>query len=447
MDTVTAMSLTFANDNPSRPALAGQTAMRWGLRAGVVLVALLPWFLIHARALSEAAIDLVAGGFLLHAVARRDGEWLGRAWVRLAGAWWGWLLVCTAVHAGAAGEGAAGLIQAAAMVRFLLFAAALEHLVLRSEAARRWFFRSLGLATLYVAAQTLLQFATGHNLFGAPRSGDGELTGPFDKPRDAPTFVRMLFPALLSPADALMGQRGWTRRAAGAALPIAAILVLVLIGQRMPLLLGAAGLLAAALLLRRLRGPTLVALAAGAGLVFASAAVSPPTFYRLVTKFRAQTSHFAESPYGLVAERAVAIAEQHPWTGRGYDGYRTACPEPRYFLAWHWPGQPAQPDPSAATLCLTHPHNLYLQAATDAGLPGLALFTALACAWLWRLGESLRRRASPLQVGLFVAILLQLWPLASTSPLISLPIGGWFFLLLGAGLAQARAGQAAPASP
>ena len=433
-----AKSLTFANDDPLSPALAG-TALRWGLRAAALLVVLLPWFLIHARAASEAAIDLVAGGFLVHSVAMPVWAWLSRVWGRLAAAWWGWLLVCTVLHFNAAGEGAGGLIQAAAMGRFLVFVAALEHLVMRSAAARRWFARSLGLATLYVAAQTLLQFATGHNLFGAPRSGDGELTGPFDKPRDAPTFVRMLFPALLPAADVLLGHHNWARRAAGAALPIVAMLILVLIGQRMPVLLGAIGLLTSALLLRRLRGATLVALAAGVALVFASAVVSPPTFYRLVTKFRAQTSHFAESPYGLIAERAVAIAEQHPWTGRGYDGYRTACPEPRYYQAWHWPGQPAAADPSAATLCLTHPHNLYLQAMTDAGLPGLALFTTLAAAWLWRLGKGLRRRATPLQVGLFVTVLLQLWPLASTSPLISLPIGGWFFLLLGVGLAEAQA--------
>ncbi len=437
-----AKSLTFANDNPPGPALAA-AALRWGLHAAALLVVLLPWLLIHARAASEAAIDLVAAGFLVHSAALRDWAWLRRPWVRLAAAWWAWLLLCTALHFDAAGEGAAGLIQSAAMSRFLVFAAGLEHLVMRGAAPRRWFARSLGLATLYVAAQTLLQFATGHNLFGTPRSGDGELTGPFDKPRDAPTFVRMLFPALLPPADALMGQNQWTKRVAGAALPVLSMLILVLIGQRMPVLLGAMGLLTSALLLRRLRGATLAALTAGVALVFASAVVSPPTFYRLVTKFHAETSHFAESPYGLIAERAVAIAEQHPWTGRGYDGYRTACPEPRYYQAWHWPGQPASPDPSAATLCLTHPHNLYLQAVTDAGLPGLALFTALAAAWLWRLGEGLRRSATPVQVGLFVTVLLQLWPLASTSPLISLPIGGWFFLLLGVGLAEARAAAGA----
>ncbi len=428
------MSSTYANDEPAGPAFA-RSRLRWGERAALLLVLLLPWFLLHARAISEIAIDLVAAGFLLRCAVLRDWGWLRQGWVRLAAAWWGWLILCTAVNVNAAGEGGGGLVQAAATLRFLLFVAAIERTVLHAAAARQWFYRSLGLATLYVAAQTLLQFITGHNLFGMPRSGDGELTGPFDKPRDAPTFVRMLFPALLPPADTLMARGAWL---AGGALLVGAMLVMVLIGQRMPLLLAALGLLLSALLLQRLRVPTAMALVAAVALVFASAVVSPPTFYRLVTKFRAQTSHFAESPYGLIAERAVAIAEQHPWLGRGYDGYRTGCPEPRYFQAWHWPGQPAAPDPSAATLCLTHPHNLYLQAATDAGLPGLVLFTALAVAWLRRLGEGLLRRAGPRQIGLFIAVLLQLWPIASTSPLNSLPIGGWFFLLLGVGLAEAR---------
>ena len=76
-------------------------------------------------------------------------------------------------------------------------------------------------------------------------------------------------------------------------------------------------------------------------------------------------------------------------------------------------------------------------------MPGLALFCTLVGVWLFRLGQGLLRDPDPLRVGLFVAALIQEWPVASTSPLTSLPIGGWFLLLLGFGLAQARAVRAA----
>jgi len=215
----------------------------------------------------------------------------------------------------------------------------------------------------------------------------------------------------------------------------------------MPVLLAGLGLLVTALLLPRLRGPVAIAVVAGGALIAASAVVSPPVFYRLVTKFSRQAGDFAASPYGLIAERAVAIAGEHPLTGRGYDGFRTGCPQPRYFQGWHWPGEPAQGDGGGAAVCVTHPHNHYLQALTDAGVPGLLLFCALVGTWLYRLGRGLLRNPDPLRAGLFVAALIQEWPVASTSPLTSLPIGGWFLLLLGFGLAEARSVAASQFQP
>jgi len=403
------------------------------------LVLLFPWFLLHARAVAEVAIDLVSAGFLLRCASVRQWGWLRQDWVPVALAWWGWLVLCTLL----AGQDGAAVLQALLVARLLIFVAALEHWTLADRPARRWLLGSLIAATLYVAAQTLLQFATGRNLYGVPRSPDGELTGPFTKPRAAPTFVRMLFPALLPPVGALLARPGWRPWLGGVALFAGGAVVVVLIGQRMPVLLAGLGLLVTALLLPRLRGPVAVALVAGGALIAASAVVSPPTFCRLVTKFSRQVGDFADSPYGQIAERAVAIAEQHPLTGRGYDGFRTGCPQPRYFQGWHLPGEPAQTDGGGAGVCVTHPHNHYLQALTDAGLPGLALFCALVGVWLYRLGQGLLRDPDPLRVGLFVAALIQEWPVASTSPLTSLPIGGWFLLLLGFGLAQARAARAA----
>ena len=67
------------------------------------------------------------------------------------------------------------------------------------------------------------------------------------------------------------------------------------------------------------------------------------------------------------------------------------------------------------------------------------LFCAMVLAWFIPLGRGLWRDPAPLRVGLFVAALIHEWPVASASDFISMPLSGWFFLLLGLGLAEARA--------
>jgi hypothetical protein len=42
------------------------------------------------------------------------------------------------------------------------------------------------------------------------------------------------------------------------------------------------------------------------------------------------------------------------------------------------------------------------------------------------------------RVGLFVAALVHLWPISSTSAFTSLPVSGYFFVVLGWGLAETR---------
>ena len=73
-----------------------------------------------------------------------------------------------------------------------------------------------------------------------------------------------------------------------------------------------------------------------------------------------------------------------------------------------------------------------------ADFPGLTLFCATVLAWMVPLARGLWHRPAPLRVGLFAAMLIQLWPIASTSDFVNMPMGGWLFLLLGWGLAEAR---------
>ncbi|WP_240759204.1 O-antigen ligase family protein [Lichenicoccus roseus] len=430
---------------------------------------LCPLFLVHGRGLAEACIDVVAVLFLLRSAVRRDWRWTRQAWVGIAALWWLWLVLCSIppdlIPTSSLGQGGEkSFVQALLTVRFLLFAAGLQGWVLRDVRHQRWLAWLLWASFAYIALQLLLQAVIGHNLFGMPRFHDGTLTGPYDHPRAAAPLSRLLFPTLL-PACAWLIMRG--RRpgggrgrqvavvAAAIAVLLAGLALMVLAGQRVPLLLAGLGLLVAGLILPRLRLPLLACLALVPVLVGISAVVSPRSFGHLVLLFRQQMEHFGGSPYGLILGRALEIARANPLTGRGFDGFRTGCPLPAYFHGVP-PLSPAASDGGGAAFCVQHPHNHYLQALTDAGLPGLLLFCMLVLAWLLALrpGRMEGRRVvaqSAMQhawrTGLFVAVLLQEWPVASASAFTNMPLGGWFFLILGLGLAAATPYMQRPASP
>lgn len=407
-------------------------------RAGLAAALAEPLFLMHGRSLAEAMIVVAGACFLARCAMAGRWAWLRKGWVPFGLAWWAWLCVCSIPGVG--GGGWASFAQALAAGRLLLFVAALELDLLSDPAARRWMARVAAACAAYIGGQALLQFAVGYNLYGYPRSGDGELTGPFPGPRAGPPLSRILLPATVPAACAWLAARRPSRTAAAYALLLGGVAVMVLIGQRMPLVLTAFGLLVVTLLLPRLRPLGLAAILGGSALVAASAALSPPTYYRLVDKFEAQMATFPSSPYGVIYTRAAAIAAANPVTGLGMNGFRTGCPQAVYD-APTLDGRLA--DGGGDGICTTHPHNFYMQAASDAGLPGLVLFAALALAWtapLWRAA----RTGAPMCVALFAAVLIQLWPIASTSGFFTLPMAGWLFLTLGWGLAEARVPASRP---
>jgi O-antigen ligase len=400
-------------------------------RLGLVAILLCPLFLLHSRALADITISLIALAFLARSIAAPDWSWLRTGWVRVAAAWWLWLLFCSLPGIGLGGISSLG--QALASVRFLIFAAALEYWVLVPPERRRWLLWLIQASALYIALQSAVQLATGRNLFGDPRGPDGEITGPYVKPMAAAPYNRLLFPAVLPVAARLLARPNLWPKLLSGALMLAGVGIAVLMGERMPMLLTGLGLVVTGLLLPQLRRLVILAIVVAVVLIPASLIVSPPAYHRLVTKFSEQMEHFPSSQYGELAARAVTIAEQRPWTGRGFDGFRTGCTEPRYFHGWFGG------DGGGAAICAQHPHNHYLQAVTDSGFPGLILFCAMILAWLLTVGRGLWRNPDPLRVGLFVAVLLQEWPIASTSDFVNMPLGGWFFLLLGFALAEARA--------
>ncbi len=408
---------------------------RAGRRIALTACLLLPLALLHARAVAEILIAAVDILFLGHVVLTRQTAWLRQPFLLAALAWWFWLSVCSALGTG-------GLLLGVLAIRLPVFAMALGGWVLagdtpRAGARRHVVWIVLCAAFCWIGLQAWQQYLFGTNLFGQPRWSDGALTGPFAKPRAGPAFILLFFPALIPCLAALTSRASLRARLAAAALAMLAALTLVLIGQRMPTALMLLGLVAAALLVPQLRMALLFAAAAGAALVAALPWVSPAASAKLVQQTAVQMAHFSQSDYGLIFTRAVTLAELHPWLGLGFDGFRRGCHE---FWAMHgidWLGIPTANLNGGLSACNIHPHNYYLEALDDAGLPGVLLFSLMVATALVCLGRGVAHRLAPMRAGLLVGAVVALWPVASTSAFTSMPNGGWVFLLLGLGLAAA----------
>jgi O-Antigen ligase len=400
-------------------------------------VLLLPLLLLHAHGVAEIAIGAVDLCFLLRCALTGEWAWLRTPWVWFAGAWWGWLVLCSLPIPGTwLGEGGPrSLVQALATVRFLILVAAMEHLVLRTLQVRRWIWRLVAASAAWIVLNSVIQDIFGRNLIGWPPAGEGVLTGPFGTARAGPPMARIIIPAVLPPVAALLQRRNGRATAGAYALLLGSVAIMVLIGQRMPLVLTLLGLVVVAFLMRRLRPLVLSAAVAGALLLAASPIVAPAAYFRLVEKFSTQMEHFAVSPYGQLYARAWEVGVRNPMTGMGYDGFNTGCPRPEYFRP-SFDG--SQKQGGGAVICWDHPHNHYLQALDDGGFVGLLLFAAMELAWLLPLGRGLWRDPDPLRVALFASIFIQVWPIQSTTAFTSMPVGGWFFLLLGWAMAETR---------
>ena len=406
---------------------------RWALRAAQGAVALLPLFLLHARALAEVAVATADLVFLWQMAATRSWRWLRAPEVLPGLLFWAWQLICSLPFHAAGGMPA--FIQALASLRWFLLIPALSRVVLADAAVRAWFMRVLTAAVLYIGANVWLQQATGFDLWGFRRWVDGSLTGPFYEPRASAPLVRMLFPVLLPPLAR-------ARAAWAVTLLLLSVVTMVLIGQRMPVLLLGMGLAATALLLPGLRKLALGFLVLVPLLVLGTVLFSPQAHHRLVTLFASTMLHFPDSPYGSLYLRALAMAQNRPWFGWGFDGFRHACADPVNFRAFPGLGQTLAAG-GGAGVCNIHPHNIYLEALTNAGLPGIVLYAATVLAWLLVTGRGLWRGATTaeqtLRAGVLVAILVHFWPIASSSSAFDVYTSGIGYTMAAFGVALARA--------
>lgn len=412
---------------------------------GTAATFLLPLGLTHLRGIAEVCIDILAIGLLARSGVSGTWAWARAPWFVLSLVWWGWQVACSMPVAPFGAGGWGGFLQALAAVRFLVMVAALQSWTLRDRRALVWMMGLLAACCLYIGGQILIQALFGYNLFGVPRFHDGTLTGPYRTPRAAAPLSRLALPTLML-GCAWVGQRlaGFRAIAAMSGLAVLAIALNVLAGQRMPLALLVLGIAICAALYRPLRPAFLVSAVLLPVLVALSAIVSHASFVHLVVLAHQQLTHFGQSPYGQIFTRATVMAISNPLTGLGYDAFRHGCADPAYFHGLRLLGSVPGNDGGGRAICVQHAHNHYLEAVTNAGLPGLGLFCAMIAGWLvalWPQPASTSSSVQAFRIGVFAAIIVQEWPFASSSDFMNLPLGGWAFLLLGTGLAATHSPQ------
>jgi O-antigen ligase len=398
---------------------------------------ILPVMLLHARAGAEFCIAIIDGLFVFHLAVTRSWATLRQPWLLIALAWWAWEVICSLPLGQTWGvAGWNGLAEAVVLLRLIALAAALQLWLLTTPRARHAVWLTIALSTLWIGAESWQQYLTGHNLFGDHRWPDGSLTGPFWEPRAGAPYAHLLWTALLPAAVPLLNRKALGASLAAAACISIGIATSILIGQRMPTMLALLSLAISAFLLPRLRLPALAAIAAGAVLLALTPIISPPTYAKLVLHFIYQMRTFPVSPYGELYTRATTMGLASPFHGYGFNAFKTLCLD--YHYATGFPALHIAPTFVGLGACNQHPHNFYLQAFTDAGLPGLALFIAMNAAWLIALSRGLWRSPDALRTGIFASVLTWAWPLASTDSFATLPHAGWLFLLLGLGLGCAQ---------
>jgi O-antigen ligase len=242
--------------------------------------------------------------------------------------------------------------------------------------------------------------------FGASLSGRGvferqRLTGPLDRPNIGRFTVFLFYPAvaayLLVREKTLDGQR----IAALAAGMLLAIFFVVFTAERGATLLAFATFFGALLLLMiympKMRWPGIILIVLSVVITYATIWYSTRLQIRVAPSVGVARD-FWKSEYGELILIALSVWRQQPITGVGLGNFDVVCNAVEQNLIWG---------------CLRHPHNIYLEWLSEAGVIGLAGFVVFAGLVAALVLPCLRfRKERPLAVALVIACpVLTLFPL------------------------------------
>ena len=377
------------------------TVARW-------LAIAFPVSLLAGPAVADIIGILIGLLFLVYTVRQRDFSWAATPWVAL-------LLLTTAIFtiSGLLSAEPSSAVRGIIWIRFPLFAAALAFWVLRDELTQRRMLLSMLLAVMFLLFDCALQYMTGRDLFGRAIIAFPtfvRLTGPYSGPRVGLSLVWIAFPVIFYLLDRLRAS-GWRGARsvlghAGLLCFIGAVVAVVhFSGERMAFLYCVLGLALAVFLAKGSRRFFFSVAAIGCVALFVLLQLRPIMVEQQVSRARDTIVTLESSTYGRIWQSAARVALDHPLWGVGPKRFRTVCPDPAYG--------PTTPE-DLALRCVMHPHNMYLEMASETGFISLFLFLAamgLLLHQCWQ--QRARVMGDAILCGALIAVLIRLWPIAS----------------------------------
>lgn len=341
--------------------------------------------------------------FLYQSQREQDWQWIHQLWFRLSLLFVTYLML---FNVPLSIDSMASMGKALAFLRWPLFAAAIAYWLLADKRRLHRFLISLVIATVFVMFDTTWQYFMGIDLFGIPKHSVDRLTGPFRAPIPGTMMIRIIFILLL--ATLLLHQfKTVSKHIALFFLVLTISLLFVFItGERMAFLLLLLGTMII-FIASWLEWPSHHKLIMGSSLftiitLCCVAVIFPDTAQRTIHSIFIKLSQFAQSDYGDVFLAGYQVWLSSPIVGVGYDQYQPACEHMQL-----------------SAIC-SHPHNLYLHLASETGLAGLGLFSAIIITLFYTVITPVKHNKQYLITGLAVATLsVSFWPLTGGINLLS----------------------------
>jgi O-antigen ligase len=388
--------------------LEGQKA--WCLAYFATL--LLPWALIFNRGLADGCAVLIGILFLWDSYKNKKWEWLKEPFIRISLLAWAWLVLVVSPFAVAP---AGSFAVALPWIRYIIMVAALCYWVLEKEEALLLLAKMLVVMFTLVMVDTLWQYIYGVSLTGHLRDQSKRLTGPMDSVKVGIFITKLLLPAVVICAFSALRQKKYSWLIYAVLLLVGEMIIL-LTGERTAFVSSLIGIFGGMFLLAitekyvRVAAPFIVMLIAGA--LFFLIKTQAWVMLRAVS-FKDTILGFGDSVYGRIFESAYIIGEKNWISGVGLKGYRIVSSSMEDKM---------HPYCDGGVLCNMHPHNAYLEWFSEAGLPGLILFSLLVIVLLikalryFKQAEGIYRL---LPASAFAAVLVNFFPLMVTQSIFS----------------------------